>query len=554
MVEARISVGTIGEGLRTLAFGNPLYSLSLGRRGPTRLEAIPPDPWPGDADRGAALCAGEYRFAGRTLVSEIPLWQPIGVGETFLAELHGFDWLRDLRAVGGDAARRQARVLVGSWIDRHDSWHPLIWRPDVLGLRVASWLGAHDFFCASADDRFRARAFASLSRQIRHLARALPGRLDGAPLLVALKGLFYGLLCLPGADTRMEPAHKLLADALKAQILPDGGHVQRSPAIQLELLRHLVDLRGLMRAAKAEVPEPLQHAIDRMTPALRFFRHGDGGLALFNGAREGEPVLVDTALAQADAPGRPLKSARHSGFERIQAGRTLILMDVGAPPPTGLDAGAHAGTLSFELSVGRERMIVNCGSMAGLDPTSSGADAAAWGLALRGTAAHSTLTADDTNSSEAVTEGGIGRRPAKVTVDRQEEDGAVLIEASHDGYRKPFGLTHHRRFYVTIGGEDIRGEDRLEGAGNRPFAVRFHLHPSVQVSAVQGGAAALLRLGGGGGWRLRASGGALTIEDSVYCGIEGDMRRTSQIVISGRTEADGKPTVVKWGLRRERKD
>ncbi len=553
MVEGRISVGDITEGLRSLAFGNPLYSLSLGRRGPTRLAAVPPDPWPGDAERGAALCAGEYRFAGRTLVSDVPLWLPVGVGETFLADLHGFDWLRDLRAVGGDAARRQARLLVGSWIDRHDAWHPLIWRADVLGLRIANWLGAHDFFCASADDRFRARAFASLSRQLRHLARTLPGRLDGAPLLVALKGLFYGMLCLPGTDARLEPAHRLLADALKAQILPDGGHVQRSPAIQLELLRHLVDLRAVMRAAKAEVPEPLQHAIDRMAPALRFFRHGDGGLALFNGTREGEPVLVDTALAQADAPGRPLKSARHCGFERIQAGRTLILMDVGAPPPPGVDFGAHAGTLSFELSVGRERLIVNCGTMAGLEPSPNGAQAD-WGLALRGTAAHSTLTVDDTNSSEAVTEGGLRRRPVKVAVERQEEDGAVLVEASHDGYRRPFGLTHHRRLFVTVGGDDIRGEDRLEGGGGRPFAVRFHLHPSVQVSAVQGGAAALLRLGGGGGWRLRASGGSLDIEESVYCGVEGDMRRSSQVVISGRTESDDTQTTVKWGLRRERKD
>ncbi len=554
MVDGRISVGGFTEGLRTLAFGNPLYSLTLGRGGPTRLEAVPPDPWPGDADRGAALCAGEYRFAGRTLVSEIPLWQPVGVGDAFLAELHRFDWLRDLRAVGGDSARRQARNLVGSWIDRHDSWHPLTWRPDVLGLRIANWLGTHDFYCASADDRFRARIFASLFRQTRHLARALPGGLKAVPLLVALKGLFYGMLCLPGAESRLEPALKLLAQALKDQILPDGGHVQRSPAIHLDLLRHLIDLRAVMRAAKAEVPEALQHAIDRMAPAVRFFLHGDGGLALFNGTREGEAVLVDAALAQADAPGRPLKSARHCGFERIQAGRTLMLMDVGQPPLAGLDAGTHAGTLCFELSVGRERMIVNCGSMAGLDPAPNGAQAAAWALALRGTAAHSTLTVDDTNSSEAVADGGLARRPSKVTVERQEEDGAVLIEASHDGYRRPFGMTHHRRVFVNATGDDIRGEDRLEGGRTRPFALRFHLHPSVQVSAVQGGTAALIRLGGGAGWRLRADGGDLSIEESIYCGVESDIRRTSQIVISGHTEAGKTPTLVKWGLRRERKD
>ena len=103
-------------------------------------------------------------------------------------------------------------------------------------------------------------------------------------------------------------------------------------------------------------------------------------------------------------------------------------------------------------------------------------------------------------------------------------------------------------------GDDIRGEDRLSGGGNRPFALRFHLHPSVQVSAVQGGEAALLRLGSGAGWRLRATGGALAIEDSVYGGVEAGLRRSSQIVISGRAGADGTPAIVKWALRRERKD
>ncbi|NNG05143.1 MAG: hypothetical protein HKM95_13750 [Inquilinus sp.] len=554
MVDTRTKVAKVSDGLRSLAFGNPLYSLSLGHGGPTFLEVVPPDPWPGDAERGSALASGEYSFAGRTLVSDVPLWLPLGVGDAYLEALHGFDWLRDLRALGGDTARRHARALVASWIDRHNSWHAVVWRPDVLGRRVANWLGMHDFFCASADDHFRARTFASLARQTRHLARALPGGLKGAPLLAALKGLFYGILCLPDGRPRLEPALKLLLQELQAQVLPDGGHVQRNPQIHLEALRHLIDIRGAMRAARTEVPEALQHAIDKMAPALRFFRHGDGGLALFNGAREGEPVLIDTVLAQADAHGRPLKSGRHSGFERVQAGRLLLLMDVGPPPAPGLDSGAHAGALSFELSVGRERLIVNCGAWGGFDPDPQG-EAAGWETALRGTAAHSTLTAADTNSSELIDGGGLGRRPRQVTAERLEEDRSVLLEAEHDGYRAPYGARHNRRLFIGAGGDDLRGEDTLTGAADLPFAVRFHLHPAVHVSPLQGGDAALLKLASGAGWRLRVSGAALTVEESIYCGEDVAVRRSSQIVLSARTGADKKaPTSVKWALKRERRD
>src|SRR5260221_539151 len=92
---------------------------------------------------------------------------------------------------------------------------------------------------------------------------------------------------------------------------------------------------------------------------LRFFRHGDGTLALFNGADEGETALTDRVLARADAKGRPPPSAPYAGFQRAQAGRTLVLADTGVPPRPGFDRDAHARSLSFQISPGRERPVVN---------------------------------------------------------------------------------------------------------------------------------------------------------------------------------------------------
>jgi uncharacterized heparinase superfamily protein len=293
--------------------------------------------------------------------------------------------------------------------------------------------------------------------------------------------------------------------------------------------------------------ETLQHSIDRMTPALRFFRHGDGGLALFNGSSEEDAALVDTVLAQADARGRPLKSAPHTGFERLIAGRTLVLMDSGAPPPHGLDTHAHAGTLSMEVSVGKERMIVNCGR----HPVGTGP----WRAALAATAAHSTATLAETNSSEVLEAGGLGRRPTHVGSERQESDGAVLVVATHNGYARNHNFLHRRRVYLADNGEDLRGEDTLEpviGAtpGSQPFTLRFHLHPSVQAGFLSNGGVQLL-LPSGAEWRLRATGGDAMLEESIYLGGGDEPVRTTQVVIHGHTGPDG--TTVKWALRRERK-
>src|SRR3546814_19124491 len=70
--------------------------------------------------------------------------------------------------------------------------------------------------------------------------------------------------------------------------------------------------------------------------------------------------------------------------------------------------------------------------------------------------------------------GGIGARRAAVACRRDEADGSIWLETSHDGYLPVFGLTHHRRLFLSASGDDLRGEDRFtaetSGAA-RPCAV-----------------------------------------------------------------------------------
>ena len=166
-----------------------------------------------------------------------------------------------------------------------------------------------------------------------------------------------------------------------------------------------------------------------------------------------------------------------------------------------------------------------------------------WRDAARATAAHSTLVIADVNSSELKPE-GLGRRPATVEVQRQEANGAHWLEASHDGWAKPFDAVHRRRLYLAESGEDLRGEDTVEAATPQPFTIRFHLHPTVHASLQQDGAAVLLRLPGGGGWRLRADGALVSVEESIYLGGP-EPRRTEQVVLTGYPDG---PQHVKWAI------
>jgi uncharacterized heparinase superfamily protein len=164
---------------------------------------------------------------------------------------------------------------------------------------------------------------------------------------------------------------------------------------------------------------------------------------------------------------------------------------------------------------------------------------------MRATAAHSTLTLADTNSSE-LREEGLGRRPERVEIERHEANGAQWLEASHDGYRRTHGVVHRRRLYLSDNGDDLRGEDLLEpspGPGT-PFVLRFHLHPSVSAQLQEEEGGVLMRLPGGQGWRLRARGARIVLEDSVS--MAGEPRRAQQIVLT----SDGEAESLQWAISR----
>jgi uncharacterized heparinase superfamily protein len=527
--------------LTSVLYGSAPYHLSLLARAPADLAIAFGVTWPGDAARGAALASGEFRFAGEVLRGTAPPWDGNEeIRPEFEAELHRFGWLADLLAAGGTVAPWAAGEWTRDWLDHCDAWTPIVWRADVVADRLVAW--TEHFAEIAHDQKFRARLLKSYARQTRHLRRAARRDTRGLARLGALRGLVVAYIAL-GRERKAERQLRRLLREVEAQLRPDGGHVERSPRAQLTAMRYLIDAREAMRAAQLEVPGELQSAIDRSAPALRFFRHGDGRLALFNGATEDDAALIELVLARADARGKPPASMPYIGFQRLQAGKTLIVMDAGPPPPAGLDGFAHAGTLSFEMSHAKDRLIVNCGGYRG--PT------AEWRALARATAAHSTLTVADTNSAEVRPQGGLGRRPRHVSCERAEDQGSQWIEAAHDGYKASFGLVHTRQLFLAADGDDLRGEDKLEGRAGQNFAIRFHLHPSVTASLIQDGAAVLLRLPSGAGWRLRAQGAVMSMAESVYLG-GGVLRKSQQIVLEGHVGGDG--AVVKWALKREQKE
>ena len=173
---------------------------------------------------------------------------------------------------------------------------------------------------------------------------------------------------------------------------------------------------------------------------------------------------------------------------------------------------------------------------------------------LRTTAAHSTLVLADTNSTNIMADGSLGRGVEDVAIERSEDNDASRLEASHDGYVRAFGLVHKRRLMLGNDGKELRGADQLIAQGRKKiresaaYAVRFHLAPGVEATPTADGMGAILRSGGAPPWSFRCRGGMLSSEESLWIDGRGQPHATRQLVIVGEVSSLGGE--IGWQFRR----
>ncbi len=532
-------------------WNTPLHAFRLKGRYPLKLRAVPEDPVPGEIAAGDAVRAGYFRFRGLKLLRSKLDFADLQVAPAFADYLHSFGWLRDLAASAPRAeAAPLAEDITRKWLQVHaENVAEPAWRADNAGWRLLNWMAHAPLILSSSDLVYRSLVLNSVARTARHLDRAAERVRPGVPQLVAWCGIVAAGLIIPGGEPRRIFGEAGLKRALETAFYADGGTVSRSPAAQLDAIAALAMLVRVYEAVKEKPPHFIEEMQALAVPALLGLTHGDGGMGNWQGSGATSDELVQAVIAASRVRTRPLKQARDWGYQRITAQRSTLIVDAAPPPVARLTEAGCASTLAFEFSCGRDRIIVNCGGAAltgALIPKELA-------NGLRTTAAHSTLTLADSNSTAINDNGTLGKGVIEVELDRRETEAGSRLEVSHDGYVRRNGFTHRRLLILASSGLELRGEDMLlpvprkrprNGLG---FAVRFHLARGIAPSLTADRQGALLRIDSGPLWQFRCNGGTLSIEESLWVDGEGRPHPTQQLVISG--EADGGGTSIGWLLK-----
>ncbi|KPF42875.1 heparinase II/III family protein [Rhizobium sp. AAP43] len=498
---------------------------------PTDLRAI--DPFVAEE-----ILAGRFPLAGRVLETggqspfslELPSRQ-------FAMRLHGFGWLRHVRAYKTQVACQNTRSVVDQWIGLHGSrMTGVAWEPEVTARRIISWLSHSPVVLRDAEAGFYRRFIGSLNLQISHLHREVHTLPEGLPRLKARIALAMASIATEAPRKAVRRAGRQLDRELERQILPDGSHASRNPQASVDLLFDLLPLRQTYINLGHDIPQRLISVIDRIYPAVRFFRHSGGDLALFNGASSALATDLLSVLRYDETAGQPFKALPHAGYHRLAAGETVLLVDAGKPPSARLSDTAHAGCLSFELSSGKNRFIVNSGS-----PLFAGERLR---QLARTTAAHSTVCIGDVSSARITASKFLGSimvsAPSAIDIDRQTgPDGSDRLSARHDGYLGRFGVLHERELRINEPGTKIAGRDRLLLPDGLPApalpsagaVARFHIHPSITLERIDQRSVRMIAPDGES-WTFTLPVGKLVIAEDVFFADVSGIRPSQQLEVT----------------------
>jgi uncharacterized heparinase superfamily protein len=520
-------------------------------RKPLRLLAVPRDHVHGDRSRGEQLLKGQFARGSAALDLRELDFTRLTLADPLAEELHGFSWLRDLAAAATrDRGAKLAEAVTARWLVAHGTKADGAWRPDLWGERLLFWTAYAPYLLSSRDPAYRAALLNTAARGASHIASNADQVPPGLPRITSWAGLTAASLLLEGRAGRVAPAESGLARALASAQSQDGGLLSRSPEQQMLLVDRLALLRMAYQAARQQVPDALESAAAAALGALHGVTLGDGCLSSWQGSGPGDAGRIAALVEGCGFRARPLRQPNGWGYHRLSALGTIVIVDAAPPPSSKMARIGSASTLAFEMSDGAQRLVVNCGGPGTL-PSDLPTELT---RALRTTAAHSTLTLGDTNSSAILANGSLGKGVTEVALTRSDGDHFSRLEAEHDGYLRGFGLLHNRGLALGNDGKELRGLDRLTPRGRKkvrnaaPFVIRFHLAPGVEAVRTADGMGAILRSPGAPPWNFRCRGAQLEIEESVWVDGQGALNPTLQLAIMGEVSALG--AEVGWQFRR----
>jgi uncharacterized heparinase superfamily protein len=425
--------------------------------------------------RGITKDYDHFTFLSEINQLSIVGWDNPSQTKLWRYNLHYFDCLNQLE-LNNEGLDLQNN-LICNWIIENPFGRGTGWEPYPTSLRIINWIKWH-FKTNSLSDE----AKLSLWNQVNWLASRLEYHLLGNHLFLNAKALMFACVFfeIEERSTIYRKTLKILRTELDKQFLDDGAHFELSPMYHALAMEDLLDLYQLKSSLPSNFPsKEIQDRFNKGMLWLFYMSYSNHELAHFNDCANG----IASTFKELNDFGKRLglnlslnsdikfNFLEQSGFSVFKDENVHLIADIGNIGPDYLPGHAHADTLSFELAIKGQRIIVNSGTGEyGLSEER---------LRQRSTSAHSTIEIDGKSSSEVWSGFRVANRARVMEVKIIDEGEKVEFFAIHDGYTRIASKPLHKRNWKVKDG-CIEIVDEVTGLQNS-VQLRYFLHPNILI-------------------------------------------------------------------------
>ena len=423
-----------------------------------------------------------------------------------IKDFNKFNFLRDLKAEGSIKARSIARSLVSNWIDERHNLLSKEFDSQIMAERITCWSFNFSWFAESGELDLQKKILYSIALQIKYLEIKLTETNNHLEIIIIIKGILVAKSILFDDIINIDELLNLIDEKLEILTNVDGGHSSRSPVLQINLLRHLIEIRSVVGILKNVHAENLHKQTIKMGEFCRSFQMPNGHFAWFHGGSLVPKDIIKQTLNRVGYKNRIFQVAEDTGFCRLSNMDSLVFVDIGLKPI--VNTNTKASLFAFEFFYKKEKIISNLGELINSNIKSAK-------NSLASSAAHSTLNIDDRNNIDLT-----GKRKTEIlNVTYGKTKDGNLLDITHSGYNTIFGINHKRQIYLSNKKNEIRGKDEIINLGNigtipKRANIHFHLDPNIELIQTRSGSI-LLKHSKGFVWKMSSDNQDIDIKDSV---------------------------------------
>jgi len=462
-------------------------------------------------------------------------WDDQSISKLWRYNLHYFDYLVQEKTTDEDI--KLQFDCIENWLNNNKFGKGTGWEPYPTSIRIINWIKWHCKTNGLSD-----KAKLSLWNQVEWLANRPEYHLLGNHLFINAKALLFACVIF-GQDENSNiyrKGLKILNEELREQFLEDGAHFELSPMYHALAMEDLLDLFQLKSSLPSSFPsQEIQEKFLLGMNWLSNMNYGNGELSHFNDCANG----IAPRIEELEDLGKKLglnwslnsdikfNYFKESGFVVFKDDNIHLIADVGNIGPDYLPGHAHADSLSFELALKGQRIIVNSGTGEyGLSEER---------LRQRSTSSHSTIELDDKSSSEVWSGFRVARRARVTAVEIIDKDSKLEFAAVHDGYIRNASKPLHKRKWK-VNDRSLEIVDEVSGSQNS-VKLRYYLHPDILIEMLEDGV--LLSTSTDKLAKIRTEHN-VQVMDTTYHDKFGSTQKNKCLLITGTTPFSSKVSII----------